>query len=152
MGSGLGVDLIDVDSDEVFDKGSALSEENINRINYLFDNDLYNLPNPERPDSHKDGHTYPAIYGRLKWDKPSGTITTGYNTPGRGRYIHPEKRRTLTPHEAARIQGFPDNFEFLSPNGEKPTRMTLAKVIGDAAPPQLGYIAGLAALSSMDLD
>ena len=145
-------DMLDIVSDDLFDKGAELSDVNRERIKYLFENDEYNLPNEHRPDSHKNGHSYPSIYGRLRWDEPSGTITTGFNTPGRGRYIHPEIQRTITPHEAARIQGFPDSFEFKTIRGDTPTRTSLANMIGDAVPPQIGYLAGITALAAMDLD
>lgn len=125
-----------------------LSQENIDRIDYLFDNDVFELPNDWRPDCHKDGHTYPSVYGRLSWDKPSPTVTTGFMTPGRGRYIHPSERRVITPREAARIQGFPDTFSF-APGGLTPSRKNLSKWIGDAVPVQLGYAATLAALSAV---
>ena len=142
-------DLMHADTDDLFDTPAEHSEVNRRRIDYLFDTDQYNLPNEHRPDSHKGGHTYPSIYGRLHWDRPSGTITTGFNTPGRGRYIHPERRTTITPHEAARIQGFPDSFEFRLINGHMPTRTNLANMIGDAVPPQIGYAAGIAALETL---
>ncbi len=142
-------DLMHVDSHDLFDTPATLSDVNKRRIDYLFDHGEYDLPNEHRPDSHKDGHTYPSIYGRLRWDKPAGTITTGFNTPGRGRYVHPERRTTITPHEAARIQGFPDCFEFRLIDGRAPTRTDLAAMIGDAVPPQIGYAAGLAALASL---
>ena len=145
-------DLMDIDSDDSLDTGAELSEVNKRRIKYLFDNDEYDLPNDQRPNSHKSGHTYPSIYGRLRWDGPAGTITTGFNTPGRGRYIHPEIQRTITAHEAARIQGFPDAFEFKLIDGEAPTRTSLANMIGDAVPPQMGYVAGMTALAATDLD
>ncbi len=128
------------------DSVPTLSAENQARIDYLFDHNLYDLPNDVRPDCHKNGHTYPSVYGRLDWDKPSQTITTGFNSPGRGRYIHPSQRRVITPREAARIQGFSDNFVFM-PNSEAPARMLLAKWIGDAVPSWLGYPAVLTALS-----
>ena len=144
-------DLVHMDSDDPWDAEAELSEVNRGRIKYLFDNDEYELPNNHRPDSHKNGHTYPSIYGRLRWNRPAGTITTGFNTPGRGRYIHPEVQRTITPHEAARIQGFPDVFEFRLIDGERPTRTSLANMIGDAVPPQIGYMAGVVALATMDL-
>jgi len=128
------------------DEVSLLSAENQVRIDFLFDNDLYDLPNEVRPDCHKSGHTYPSVYGRLDWNKPSQTITTGFMTMGRGRYIHPSQRRVITPREAARIQGFPDTFVFAG-NGETPSRKLLAKWIGDAVPTQLGYAAVLTALT-----
>ena len=145
-------DLMDDKAVDLFDAGAVLSDVNRGRIKYLFENDEYDLPNEQRPDSHRYGHTYPSIYGRLRWDQPSGTITTGFNTPGRGRYIHPEKQRTITPHEAARIQGFPDCFEFRAINGETPSRSNLANMIGAAVPPLIGFIAGVAALAALDLD
>jgi DNA (cytosine-5)-methyltransferase 1 len=140
-------DLLDRDDDSVLDVVGNLSRENIDRIDYLFDHDAYTLPNAERPLRHRDGHTYPSSYGRLKWDEPSGTITTGFLTPGRGRFVHPLRRRPLTPHEAARIQGFPDSYQFHdSISGV--SKASLAKWIGDAVPSPLGYAAAFSVLSS----
>lgn len=139
-------DLESIKHTSFMDEMAILSSENQARIDYLFEHDLYDLPNKERPDCHKDGHTYPSVYGRLDWDKPSQTITTGFVTPGRGRYIHPSQRRVITPREAARIQGFPDDFLFAA-NGEAPSRKLLSKWIGDAVPSWLGYTAVLTALS-----
>ena len=74
------------------------------------------------------------MYGRLSWDSPSQTITSGYGSIGQGRFMHPEQARALTPHEAARLQGFPDYFRF--DNVER--RSDLATIIGNAVPPALG--------------
>lgn len=134
--------------DNLMDQVPTLSAENQERINYLFEHDLYDLPNQVRPDCHKNGHTYRSVYGRLSWDKPSQTITTGFLTPGRGRYIHPSQKRVLTPREAARIQGFPDWFDFIG-RGAPPSRSALTKWIGDAVPTPLGYAAVLTALSGI---
>ncbi len=125
-----------------------LSDENRRRIDYLFDHDEYDLPLSERPECHKDGTSYGSVYGRLYPDRPSPTITTGFLTPGRGRYIHPLLRRTLTPHEAARIQGYPDNYDFFPDPRNLPKKSKLTKWIGDAVPMPLGYIAGMSALAS----
>ena len=144
-------DLLKAESCGTLDVPAELSAINRERIDYLFSHDLFDLPNDWRPDCHKDGHTYPSIYGRLRWDRPAGTITTGFNTPGRGRYIHPELRRTITPHEAARIQGFPDTFEFRMSSGESLSRTSVSNMIGRAVPPQIGYAAGVAALASLDI-
>lgn len=122
------------------------SEENRRRIDWLFDNDQYNLPLSERPECHQDGTTYNAVYGRLSGGKAAPTITTGFMTPGRGRYIHPTRRRTLTPHEAARLQGFPDGFDFHPHPGKPSSKAQLGKWIGDAVPMPLGYAAGLCVL------
>ena len=128
-------DLASIDSDDPTDVSGELSIENRRRIDHLFDNDEYDLVDSMRPGSHRNGHTYPSIYGRLHWDMPSGTITTGFNTPGRGRYIHPSNRRTLTPHEAARIQGFPDGFSFKMIDGSYLSRQHISNLIGNAVPP-----------------
>jgi DNA (cytosine-5)-methyltransferase 1 len=125
------------------DSVPVFSEENIVRINHLHDNNAYNLPDEVRPDCHKNGHTYPSVYGRMFWEKPAQTITTGFLTPGRGRYIHPKARRVLTPHEAARVQSFPDTFSFVVSESDPPSRSSVAKWIGDAVPPLLGYAATL---------
>ena len=127
----------------IMDTVPVLSAENLTRIRHLFDNNLYDLPDEVRPDCHKNGHTYPSVYGRLWWDKPSQTITTGFLTPGRGRYIHPIRPRVITPHEAARIQSFPDTFKFVVDEASPPSRTGLQKWIGDAVPPLLGYAATL---------
>lgn len=121
----------------------VMSAENAARIKHLFENDVYDLPDAERPDSHKNGHTYPSVYGRMYWTKPSQTITTGFLTPGRGRHIHPIRPRVITPHEAARIQTFPDTFNFVVDAAHPPSRAGLQKWIGDAVPPLLGYAATL---------
>ena len=83
----------------------------------------------------------------MSWDKPAPTITTGFLTPGRGRFIHPLKPRVLTPHEAARVQGFPDWFDFCTPIGKSLSRTNLTKWVGDAVPSVLGAAAVIAALA-----
>lgn len=132
----------------VMDEPPLLSEENRRRINHLHDNRIYDLPDLERPDCHKDGHSYPSVYGRMYENKPAQTITTGFLTPGRGRYVHPHMRRVITPHEAARIQAFPDSFKFVV-NGHDPARNAITKWIGDAVPPVLGYAALLPLLTRL---
>ncbi len=127
-------DIIDNSSNskETFDTPSKTKHKE--RIDYLFENDVYDLPNTMRPDCHKNKkHTYPTSYGRLNWNKPSTTITRGFSTMGQGRFVHPLRKRTLTPHEAARIQGFPDYFHF---SGYK-TRGNLHLMIANAVPPKI---------------
>jgi DNA (cytosine-5)-methyltransferase 1 len=129
------------------DTAAVSSATNQARIDYLFDKDEYDLPHRERPVCHRDGTTYTAVYGRMHWDRPAHTITTGFNASGQGRYIHPLRRRVITPREAARIQFFPDWYSFV-PTGSRIFRNQLAKCIGDAVPPILGYAAGLSAVGS----
>jgi len=110
------------------------------RIDYLFDNGLSDLPDSERPACHADGgHSYKAIYGRLAWEKPSQTITTGFYSMCMGRYVHPSRRRTITAHEAARLQYIPDWFSFARVR----QRTALAQMIGNAVPSRLSYAVAL---------
>lgn len=120
------------------DVPSRVMPVNERRIAYLTENDLYELPDSERPDCHKGGgHSYRSVYGRLRWDRPAQTITSGYGSMGQGRYVHPSAPRTLTPHEAARLQSFPDWFDFTA-NGVVMARTAWAVMIGNAVPPPLG--------------
>lgn len=122
-----------------FDSSPLPVGETRARIDYLFDNQLFDLPDSQRPACHRlRSHTYRSIYGRMYHDRPAQTITTGFGVMGKGRFVHPLERRTVTPHEAARIQFFPDSFSF---SGD--TRTALQKQIGNAVPPKLGYAVGL---------
>jgi len=69
------------------------------------------------------------IYGRMGWDKPSGTIVAGMDKITIGRFLHPEADRLLTPRECARIQSFPDEFIFTG------GMVTQYYLIGNAVPP-----------------
>jgi DNA (cytosine-5)-methyltransferase 1 len=110
------------------------------RIDYLFENGEFDLPDSQRPACHADGgHSYKAIYGRLGWDRPSQTITTGFYSMCMGRYVHPSRRRTITAHEAARLQYIPDWFSFDTVN----QRTALARMIGNAVPSRLSYAVAL---------
>lgn len=133
-------DLEDSEPKGLFNIPSVYSKENRDRIQYLFSNGLYNLPNFMRPVCHqKEEHSYNSMYGRMTYDEPAQTITSGFVSPGQGRYIHPAKPRTLTAHEAARLQFFPDFFDFSTVK----TRGALAAMIGNAVPMKLSYIFGL---------
>ncbi|MDN4477298.1 DNA cytosine methyltransferase [Demequina sp. SYSU T00039] len=126
-------DLVDVDATNPIDRAPEAQAANKKRMQYLLDNDLYDLPNALRPHCQQGEHSYKSMYGRLRWNEPAQTITSGFGSIGQGRYMHPERPRALTAHEAARIQGFPDYFDF-SPC---PTRGALATMIGNAVPPAL---------------
>jgi DNA mismatch endonuclease (patch repair protein) len=85
------------------------------------------------------------MYGRLAWDEPAQTVTTGFGSMGQGRYVHPARKRTLTPHEAARLQMLPDFYDF---DGVQ-TRTALATMIGNAVPPVLAMAIGEALLPAL---
>lgn len=129
-------DLAAIDGNP-FDRTTRLSKDNLARINYLFDHNLYDLPNSMRPPCHRDkSHSYVSMYGRMRPDRPAQTITGGFGSMGQGRFVHPTRRRMITAHEAARLQGFDDTFDFSS----APDMSSLRKMIGNAAPPALSEI------------
>lgn len=131
-------DLVETDDTAPFDRPATPKAITRERIDYLFDFDRYELPNHMRPKCHQDGHTYPSVYGRIRGDEPAPTITSGFMTMGQGRFVHPTERRTLTPHEGARIQCFPDWFDF----GVR-SRSEYVRLIGNAVPPKLAYVAAV---------
>lgn len=73
---------------------------------------------------------------RLSWDEPSLTLTTSPDMKQTER-CHPEHTRPLTIREYARIQGFPDDWEF---NGSMSSQY---KQIGNAVPVELARFVGL---------
>src|SRR5258708_3791391 len=76
-------------------------------------------------------HTFNGKFRRLRWDQPSLTVDTRFSSP---RYfLHPEEQRGFTIREAARIQGFPDDFIFF---GESKAQI---RHIGNAVPPPVAY-------------
>lgn len=74
-------------------------------------------------------------YNVIREDKPSNTIPAHLYKDGL-RHIHPDPKqaRTITVREAARIQTFADDFEFLGSRGDQ------YKMIGNAVPPQFSKI------------
>ena len=73
------------------------------------------------------------VFGRMRWDEPSPTIRTEFFKPEKGRYLHPVAHRPITLREAARLQTFPDGFEFVG------AHVQIAKQIGNAVPVRLAY-------------
>lgn len=92
------------------------------------------LPCHQKVNTSKGG--WPDCFGRLEWNGQAPTITGGFDSFTRGRYGHPLHDRPLTPREAARIQGFPDEFRFYG------TRAEVRKQIGNAVPPLMAKAIG----------
>jgi len=91
------------------------------------------------PECYKteDENTYKAsVYGRMRWDTPGPTMTTHCITLGTGRYGHPDQDRAISLREAARLQTFPDYYEFVAPDEVSMTKV--ARFIGNAVPVRLG--------------
>jgi DNA (cytosine-5)-methyltransferase 1 len=76
------------------------------------------------------------VMGRLHLDKPSVTIRTEFFKPEKGRYLHPTEDRVITHYEAAMIQGFPEDYQWVG------TREEIARQIGNAVPIPLGQAIG----------
>jgi DNA (cytosine-5)-methyltransferase 1 len=85
---------------------------------------------------HKDQNIgFNDIYGRLRWDDYSATITGGCLNPSKGRFLHPSQNRVISPREASLLQSFPLDYQFPTdiPKG------ALALLIGNALPPKFSY-------------
>ena len=94
------------------------------------------LPEEYRLKCHsKENVGFDDIYGRLRWDDYANTITGGCLNPSKGRFLHPEEDRVITPREAVLIQTFPLDYKF--PIGISKT--SLAGMIGEALPPKFSY-------------
>ena len=77
-----------------------------------------------------------SIYGRMRWDAPSPTITTRSQAPSCGRFVHPSQHRGITLREAARLQSIPDEYRI---DGSK---QQVARWIGNAMPLGLAQALG----------
>jgi DNA (cytosine-5)-methyltransferase 1 len=89
------------------------------------------------------GDIFDDKYNRLNENDLSRTITAHIAKDGYW-YIHPRQSRTLTVREAARLQTFPDDVRFDGPPS------AAFRQIGNAVPPQLGYVLGVAVLRALD--
>ncbi|MEV0318861.1 DNA mismatch endonuclease Vsr [Streptomyces sp. NPDC050658] len=129
-------DLLGVIAETGPDSPSKPTAENQARMDWLHaEQGRVDLPNSMRPTCHRDkAHTYKSMYGRLSWGQPAQTMTSGFGSMGQGRFVHPGLPRTLTPHEAARLQTLPDFYDL----DTSKKRGAWAKVIGNAVPPLLG--------------
>jgi len=76
------------------------------------------------------------IYGRLRWDDYSSTITGGCLNPSKGRFLHPTKNRAITAREAALLQTFPKRYRF----PKDISKTSIALLIGNALPPKFSYV------------
>ncbi|WP_172200059.1 DNA cytosine methyltransferase [Saccharibacillus qingshengii] len=84
----------------------------------------------------KEGIGFSDVYGRLKWDAVSSTITGGCLNPSKGRFLHPEEHRCITAREAALLQTFP--IDYIFPASIPKTNIAL--MIGNALPPKFSQV------------
>lgn len=95
------------------------------------------LPKELRPTSG-----FKNTYCRLWWNRPSTTITRNLSTPSSSRCIHPKAPRSLTTREGARIQCFPDSYQFYGSRSDRNLQ------IGNAVPTILSNALAGAILSN----
>lgn len=96
-----------------------------------------NLPKRYILECHKKKNVgFNDIYGRLRWDKESSTITGGCLNPSKGRFLHPEENRCISAREAALLQTFPKDYKFPIDI----SKASLALLIGNALPPKFSEI------------
>lgn len=87
----------------------------------------------------KSGKSFGSIYGRMKWEEPSPTITTECTGIGNGRFGHPEQDRAISIREAALLQTFPVTYQFFEKDSEVSLK-NASRYIGNAVPPRLGEV------------
>ncbi len=87
-------------------------------------------------DCHKKPNVgFNDVYGRLRWEDYSTTITGGCLNPSKGRFLHPEEDRCISAREAALLQSFPINYKL--PIDIPKTKLAL--LIGNALPPKFSF-------------
>jgi DNA (cytosine-5)-methyltransferase 1 len=90
----------------------------------------------------ESGKTFGSVYGRMRWDEPSPTITTQFYSIGTGRYGHPKQNRALSLREGALLQTFPRDYKFFE-DEDTMSLGTISRHIGNAVPVDLGKIIGI---------
>lgn len=126
-------------------RSSGLSEINLKRIKASKPGGTWrDWPEELRAKCHtkESGRGYASVYGRMNWDEPSPTMTTQCYGFGNGRFGHPEQNRAISLREAAILQSFPDDYQFIEPTKPVETSV-LGRMIGNAVPVKLGEIVGL---------
>ena len=133
-----------VSADDPLHCASALSKMNLERIHESKPGGTWRDWNEELKvacHNKESGKTYPSVYGRMEWDKPSPTITTQFYGYGNGRFGHPEQDRALSLREGAMLQSFPEDYIFI--DEEHPaSKKQLGTHIGNAVPVALGKAIG----------
>lgn len=91
----------------------------------------------------ESGKKFGSVYGRMKWDEPSPTMTTFCTSIGNGRFGHPEQNRAISLREASLLQTFPMDYDFIDKSNMPVKTATISRHIGNAVPPKLGEVIGL---------
>ena len=142
-----------VDDNDSLHTSTRLSEKNLRRMRASVPGGTWrDWPKELQLKCHKkdSGTSYPSVYGRMEWDKPSPTITTQFYGYGNGRFGHPEQDRAISLREGAILQSFPANYEFVQ-NGICTNKRKLGVQIGNAVPVELGRAIGVSILNHLEV-
>ena len=124
-------------------RAAALSDLNLKRIRKTHENGRRDWPESLLPKCYtlkENGKRYNGhsdCYTRLAWDEPAPGLTTRCISYSNGRFGHPKQDRAISVREAARLQGFPDSFEFTG------SLASMARQIGNAVPVPVAKAFGL---------
>jgi DNA (cytosine-5)-methyltransferase 1 len=102
---------------------------------------LWNVPQGASAHDNEDPALRPpsgynTTYKRQIWQEPAGTVQTTFGMISGCRNVHPIATRALTVREAARLQSFPDSFQF------RGSLNAVRTSIGNAVPPLLACALG----------
>jgi len=125
----------------------AVSKANLDRLRFVPEGGgRLDVPLELQLPCHRNsnGHRHLDVFGRLWWDRPSGTITAMFDNFTRGRFAHPLENRNITGREGARLQSFPDEFVFLGPKKD------VARQIGNAVAPLMARAVAEAVLATLE--
>jgi len=127
---------------KLMDHNSPNNNENLVKIMELLPDGgtPEDLPENMRPISG-----FKNTYCRLWWKRPATTITRNLSTPSSSRCIHPKAPRPLTTREGARIQCFPDDYQFYGSKSDRNLQ------IGNAVPTFLSNALAKAILDTFKL-
>lgn len=97
-------------------------------------------------DCHKKKNIgFRDVYGRLRWDDFSSTITGGCLNPSKGRFLHPEQDRCISAREASLLQSFPPKYKF----PVNASKSSIALMIGNALPPKFSFYQSLSIMKHL---
>lgn len=102
------------------------------------------LPPGLELECHKNHNGHYDIYGRMWWDRPAPTLTSGCTNVTRGRFAHPTQDRAITLREALLLQTFPPGAVLRGGVED------MALQVGNAIPPLLAQRIG-EAIATMEM-
>ena len=123
-------------------RARKLSDLNLRRIKATpYGGSWSDWPEELHLECHKkeSGKSFGSVYGRMKWDEPSPTMTTLCTGIGNGRFGHPVQDRAISLREAALFQTFPKKYKFFA-SGKEISTTNASRYIGNAVPPRLGKV------------